>query len=234
MPTIKLRRGTATEWSTANPLLAAGEPGFETDSGKHKIGDGVARWSKLPYFLHETQVTQTIDKKILDSTADVRQTRLSRQVSSSNATQWIPVPELAITNARSGEVWFVELHLAYQAVGAAAGAGIQLRLRSGSTAIDTSWLVDGSFSGLTVPATTTTNDQLTKVIRYPARSGLDTAHGGAGPDVDARLEGKFRIVVGGAGADDRVIGFDMKQRNANGSEPTLLLPGSFVVFSRAI
>jgi hypothetical protein len=234
MPTIKLRRGTAAEWSAANPLLAAGEPGFETDTGKHKIGDGVGRWSKLPYFLHEGHVDSTIEKKIVESSADVRQMRLSRQVSSSSAARWVPVPELAITNARSGEVWFVELHLAYQAVGAAAGAGLHVRLRSGSTAVDKSWVVDGSFSGLPAAATTTTSDLLTKVLRYPAASALETAHGGAGTGVDARLEGKFRIVVGGAGADDRVIGFDVKQRTDRPATPTLVLPGSFAVFSRAV
>ena len=38
--TIKTRRGTAAEWSAANPTLAAGEPGYETDTGILKYGDG--------------------------------------------------------------------------------------------------------------------------------------------------------------------------------------------------
>lgn len=46
---IQLRRGTATAWTTANPVLAAGEPGFEIDTGKSKIGDGAAAWTALPY-----------------------------------------------------------------------------------------------------------------------------------------------------------------------------------------
>jgi hypothetical protein len=234
MPTIKLRRGTAAEWITANPLLAAGEPGFETDTGKHKIGDGNARWSKLPYFLHEELVASTIEKRIVDSSADVRQARLNRQVASSNATQWVPVPDLTVTNARRGQVWFAEVHLAYQAIGAAAGAGIQVRLRSGATAVDKSWVVDGSFSGLTAVATGTSSDQLTTVIRYPARPDLETAHGAAGTGTDARLEAKLRIVVGGNGSGDRVIGFDVRQRTTNGSVPTVVLPGSFAVFSRAV
>jgi parallel beta-helix repeat protein len=50
---IQLRRGTAAEWSAADPVLAAGEPGFETDSGLHKIGTGDRAWSALPYFLDE-------------------------------------------------------------------------------------------------------------------------------------------------------------------------------------
>jgi parallel beta-helix repeat protein len=50
---IRLRRGTAAEWTAADPVLAAGEPGFETDTGLHKIGTGDLAWSALPYFLDE-------------------------------------------------------------------------------------------------------------------------------------------------------------------------------------
>ena len=46
---IKLRRGTAAQWASANPVLAAGEVGFETDSRKFKFGDGVATWNVTPY-----------------------------------------------------------------------------------------------------------------------------------------------------------------------------------------
>ena len=46
---IKLRRDTATNWTTENPILAAGEPGLETDTGKTKYGDGSTRWNVLDY-----------------------------------------------------------------------------------------------------------------------------------------------------------------------------------------
>jgi len=47
---MQQRRGTASQWTTANPVLAAGEIGFETDTSKFKIGDGSSTWSALPYF----------------------------------------------------------------------------------------------------------------------------------------------------------------------------------------
>lgn len=47
---MQQRRGTSTDWTTANPVLAAGELGFESDSGYFKIGDGVNQWADLPYF----------------------------------------------------------------------------------------------------------------------------------------------------------------------------------------
>jgi hypothetical protein len=46
---IQVRRGTASEWTTANPILASGEIGFETDTLKGKIGDGSSVWSSLSY-----------------------------------------------------------------------------------------------------------------------------------------------------------------------------------------
>jgi hypothetical protein len=48
--TILFRRGTASQWTTANPILGSGEPGFETDTSKFKIGNGTASWSELDYF----------------------------------------------------------------------------------------------------------------------------------------------------------------------------------------
>jgi hypothetical protein len=46
---IQARRDTAANWTSVNPTLAAGETGFETDTGKHKIGTGSAAWTALPY-----------------------------------------------------------------------------------------------------------------------------------------------------------------------------------------
>lgn len=59
MPTqIRLRRDTAANWTTANPVLAAGEAGVETDTGKLKIGNGSSSWTQLSYLtIDASQVT---------------------------------------------------------------------------------------------------------------------------------------------------------------------------------
>ena len=46
---IKLRRDTAANWTSVNPIMASGEPGLETDTLKIKYGDGVTRWNLLAY-----------------------------------------------------------------------------------------------------------------------------------------------------------------------------------------
>jgi hypothetical protein len=46
---IQFRRGTASEWTSANPTLAVGEMGLETDTDQFKIGDGSTAWNSLAY-----------------------------------------------------------------------------------------------------------------------------------------------------------------------------------------
>lgn len=47
--TIQLRRGSAAEWTVANPVLAQGEIGIELDTGLFKVGDGSSAWNALDY-----------------------------------------------------------------------------------------------------------------------------------------------------------------------------------------
>lgn len=44
---IQYRRGTAAEWSGANPTLASGEIGFATDANELRVGDGLLAWEFL-------------------------------------------------------------------------------------------------------------------------------------------------------------------------------------------
>ena len=46
---IQPRRGTSDQWTSANPVLAVGEMGYETDTKKFKYGDGLTNWLDLPY-----------------------------------------------------------------------------------------------------------------------------------------------------------------------------------------
>ncbi len=48
---IVLRQDLATNWTTNDPVLLSGELGFETNTSRLKLGDGVKRWSQLPYYL---------------------------------------------------------------------------------------------------------------------------------------------------------------------------------------
>ena len=62
---IKVRRDSAADWTSANPTLAEGEHGYETDTGKFKIGTGSTAWTSLVYA--EPKVTAS---RALASNAD--------------------------------------------------------------------------------------------------------------------------------------------------------------------
>lgn len=64
--TIQVRRYTANEWIASNRILLSGEFGYETDTGKVKIGDGVTSWNSLGYF---DQIT-FIDGNIFEGSGD--------------------------------------------------------------------------------------------------------------------------------------------------------------------
>ena len=65
---IQLRRDSASDWTTENPILADGEMGIESDTRRIKFGNGTEDWNTLPYFegagtdlgFHVTDVTSNI------------------------------------------------------------------------------------------------------------------------------------------------------------------------------
>ena len=86
---MQQRRGTSTQWTNANPVLAAGEIGFETNTNKFKIGDGVKTWDLLEYFLN-------VDALDLDAEGFVRDDKVgtANGVASLDATGLLPVAQL--------------------------------------------------------------------------------------------------------------------------------------------
>lgn len=108
---IKLRRDTAANWTSANPTLAAGEQGFETNTGKVKIGDGSTAWTSLAYSnpggaIAPSQVTGTAvittDSRLSDARTPVAHTHpmadltafqitspATGEVMTYNGTKWV-------------------------------------------------------------------------------------------------------------------------------------------------
>lgn len=62
---LQVRRGTASQWTSTNPTLAAGEFGFETDTGKFKIGTGSTAWTSLAYATMSASSTDTFTNKTI-------------------------------------------------------------------------------------------------------------------------------------------------------------------------
>lgn len=89
---IQLRRGTATEWTTANPTLSVGEIGFETNTGKFKVGNGSAVWTALAYAASQPGHSHSIND-ITDYTPPVIPP-------STIISDTVPV------NPQAGAIWF--------------------------------------------------------------------------------------------------------------------------------
>jgi hypothetical protein len=82
MPTkIQIRRGTATQWTSANPTLASGEFGLETNTGKVKLGNGTTAWTSLAYFGNLEALDNVGDVVITSATTG--------QVLQYNGTNWV-------------------------------------------------------------------------------------------------------------------------------------------------
>lgn len=86
---MQQRRGTSAQWTSANPVLAAGEIGFETDTNQFKMGDGVNTWTNLTYFVDADGVSGSLGDYVelallgvadgvatLDSNGDIPLTQL--------------------------------------------------------------------------------------------------------------------------------------------------------------
>jgi hypothetical protein len=70
---IQLRRGTSTEWTQFNPVLAEAELGVEIDTGRIKVGDGSTQWGNLKYERPLESVDATPNTLVLrDSTSSIK------------------------------------------------------------------------------------------------------------------------------------------------------------------
>jgi len=67
---IQLRRDTAANWVSSNPVLRAGEVGIETDTLKFKIGNGSSTWTQITNYANVTStgLSNSLNDYILAST----------------------------------------------------------------------------------------------------------------------------------------------------------------------
>ncbi len=57
---IQMRRGTSSEWNSADPILNEGEIGYNSTLGQIKIGDGTSDWSALTYLATESELNSSL------------------------------------------------------------------------------------------------------------------------------------------------------------------------------
>ena len=102
---MQQRRGTAAQWTSANPVLNAGEMGWESDTNKFKIGDGTNHWADLDYFADiNSTVNPAFGTSIVfeGATADSYETTL--QVTDPTADRTITLPNASGTVALTSDI----------------------------------------------------------------------------------------------------------------------------------
>ena len=73
---IQIRRDTKARWADLNPILAAGEMGFEIDNNRLKIGNGITAWNSLPYVTETDWSTIITQIDILTQKLDALEARV--------------------------------------------------------------------------------------------------------------------------------------------------------------
>jgi hypothetical protein len=101
MYTYKLRRDLANEWVTINPVLAQGEPGYEFDTGKLKIGDGVRVWTALPYLVETTELQAHVVSTENPHAVTKTQLGLSEVTNTSDVAKPISVAQQAVLDVKA-------------------------------------------------------------------------------------------------------------------------------------
>jgi hypothetical protein len=102
---MQQRRGTASQWTSANPVLNAGEMGWESDTNKFKIGDGTNHWANLDYFIDaNSTVNPSFGTSIVfeGATADSYETTL--QVTDPTDDRTITLPNVSGTVITTGNL----------------------------------------------------------------------------------------------------------------------------------
>jgi hypothetical protein len=106
---MQQRRGTAAQWISTNagagPVLNAGEMGWESDTNKFKIGDGVNNWTSLDYFIDSNStVNPAFGTSIVfeGATADSYETTL--QVTDPTDDRTITLPNVSGTVITTGNL----------------------------------------------------------------------------------------------------------------------------------
>lgn len=108
--TIQFRRGTAAQWTTANPVLAAGELGWESDTGEFKVGNGSSTWTALGYWISDVAAHTHPSAQISDSTAVGRSVLTAADATAARAAIGAGTSNLALgttgTTAMAGNKTF--------------------------------------------------------------------------------------------------------------------------------
>ena len=220
---IQYRRDTASNWTSSDPVLAAGEPGYETDTGKEKVGDGSTAWTALAYAGGGGAVGPDLtDINSITSTAATNLQLVAKVNATIHAGDDTANPDITITPTATTIHQACTLDNGFTAnqdssanqkltVKKDAGSVITQTAGSGDTAID---FADGSLQMLTISGgdlaiTSVTNavngDHGKVIVKQPASNDVAWSFKATGSILAPNGGGS--TYLGGSNAEDRYSAF---------------------------
>lgn len=203
MTKIQLRRDTATNWTTNNPTPASGEPCFETDTGKFKIGDGTTTYNNLPY--QGDNGTAPINMATTDTDQTITGKKVFLQPNSSNEGLDVALgknktnPDINIHIGRSASPDFTGGMIRFDSI-AAAIVGLQQQNSDGTLKFSSSGDISSDAAGDTYIQNSAAWRYTKSGIHIPAYSKTD-------PKVE--IVGGSNQVGSSSGVDAKIsVGFE--------------------------
>jgi len=225
---IQVRRGLSTDWTSVNPILAAGEMGYETDTNKFKFGNGTGAWTTLSYASSDTPGITEIAQDAIDSALSVG-TGITKTYNDVANTITIELDDTvwATTSYVDGELTTLQntadnTYIAQADRGAVGGvaslnsSGLipdeQINNATWAKKLDLSAAISGIDIKLSVQAASTENFDATR-----AAGSADAEGGfGVGETLTANANGAIVIDTVTLAAGDRVLLKDQTDAKQNG------------------
>lgn len=225
---IQVRRGLSTDWTSVNPILAAGEMGYETDTNKFKFGNGTGAWTTLSYASSDTPGITEIAQDAIDSALSVG-TGITKTYNDVANTITIELDDTvwATTSYVDGELTTLQntadvTYIAQADRGAAGGVASlnssslipdeQINNDTWAKKLDLSAAISGIDIKLSVQAASTENFDATR-----AAGSADAEGGfGVGETLTANANGAIVIDTVTLAAGDRVLLKDQTDAKQNG------------------
>ncbi len=184
---MQQRRGTAAQWTSANPILNAGEMGWESDTNKFKIGDGTNHWADLDYFIDQSStVNPAFGSSITFEGATANAFETTLQVTDPTADRTITLPDstgTVVVADGSGNVT-VSGNLTVQ--------GTTTTVDSTTINVVNSFTFEGATANAYETTLTVTDPTADRTITLPDASGTLAIEA----DVTSALSGKLNISGG--------------------------------------
>lgn len=162
---IQLRRGTSSEWTTTNPVLGSGEFGYETNTGKFKIGNGSTAWTSLSYSTPDLTGTSPIT--FANGVIGINQALLEvAQSQVTNLSTTLSGKQAVVSGVDDTEIGYLN--------GVTSAIQTQIDTKAATSYVDTGLSGKLDTGGNAVSATTATNIAGGTAGRVPYQSGANT------------------------------------------------------------